>query len=202
MTDQKTAENQILSALDHDPALREHVANKAYPDMVDELAKPGQAIVDTLTMPRFVSLLNICAKVIDKGNELDTVKKAVIYNKDQQMALPFPLPTSQGIGAALSNLTADKAHLLHMAVGLAGEAAEMLEAVVRHVLGEELDVENILEEAGDSTFYLQGLIKNNQVNSDYALVQLANKVKLLGKRYKNGYSDEAAQARADKEPGK
>jgi len=71
--------------------------------------------------------------------------------------------------------------------------------VVSHVLGAELDGENVREEAGDATFYIVGLL--NGIQTSLGEAQLANKVKLLGKRYKNGYSDEAAQARADKSEG-
>lgn len=179
---------------------REAVVKTTFPAMVGQLAKPGADIVKTMTFSKFTALMNICLKVINAGNELDMVKKDVIYNK----AVPLPgqhqLPSSAALSGLLDDLTPEKAHLLHMAVGLAGEAAEMLEQVVGHVLGADLDGENVREEAGDSTFYLVGLL--NAVQTPLEEAQFANKVKLLGKRYAKGvYSDQQAQERADKPAG-
>ena len=198
------AEGRASAILADIPAERhEELISKPYSAMVTELAKPGQAMLDTLKFSGFLSLLQICCKLIDRGNELDTIKKQVVYNKPAPEGIPeiksFQLPSSQGLGKALDEMTPEKMHLLHMAVGLAGEAAEMLEQVVSHVLGAELDGENVREEAGDATFYIVGLL--NGIHTPLGEAQLANKVKLLGKRYKNGYSDQAAQERADKQPG-
>ena len=48
----------------------------------------------------------------------------------------------------IAQLTAEKAHLLHMAIGVSGEVAELAMAVTK---------ENAQEEAGDIEFYLQGM---------------------------------------------
>lgn len=53
--------------------------------------------------------------------------------------------------AIISDLTPDTAHLLHMAIGISGEVAELLEAV------SNADDENVVEECGDIEFYLQGM---------------------------------------------
>lgn len=50
----------------------------------------------------------------------------------------------------LLSLDAHKCHMLHMAVGLSGEAGELLDAVTE---------ENTLEELGDAFFYLEGLLQ-------------------------------------------
>ena len=58
----------------------------------------------------------------------------------------------------LSELSPVKAHLLHMAVGTAGEFGELLDAISKPFLfGDELDTENVREELGDAEFYLEGL---------------------------------------------
>lgn len=175
------------------------VLDTTFPAMVDELAKPGETIRSELTFERFVRLLQVLVPIINKGNELDVVKKQTIYNKDVPLPEQLRLPSSAGLSVAHEELTAEKAHLLHMAIGLAGEAAEMLEQVVAHVLGSALDGENVREEAGDSIFYIVGLL--NAIHTPLEEAQFANKVKLLGKRYANGYSDKAAQDRADKVEG-
>lgn len=175
------------------------IVDKPFDAMVQELAKPGQVMKDELTLGGFIDLLQICISVINRGNELDNVKKRIVYNKNLPLEPSFDLPSRDGVGAAFDNLDADKMHLLHMAVGLAGEASEMLQQIVSHVLGAQLDGENVREEAGDATFYTVGLLNGIQTGLGEAL--MANKAKLLGKRYKNGYSDKAAQERADKPAG-
>lgn len=174
---------------------------KPFAQMVTELAKPGEDIVTTMTFSKFLQLLQIGTKIVDSGNDLDGIKRQVIYNKPVEHGTTrISLPSSAGLGRALDNLTADKAHLLHMAVGLAGEAAEMLDAVLAHVLGDPLDIDNIIEEGGDASFYIVGLLNGIGVPLDQALTN--NKFKLLGARYASGkYSDEQAIARADKAEG-
>lgn len=56
----------------------------------------------------------------------------------------------------IQELTAEYAHLWHMATGVAGEAGELLAAVVNVSL-ESRDVQNIFEELGDLEFYLEGI---------------------------------------------
>ena len=57
----------------------------------------------------------------------------------------------KGGESIINDLTPTNAHLLHMAVGVSGEAAELLQALVLN------DMENAIEELGDIEFYLQGI---------------------------------------------
>ncbi len=87
--------------------------------------------------------------------------------------------------------------LLHAAVGVAGEAGEVLDTVKKTwIYNKELDYENLLEEAGDLLFYTTALL----IHSGYSLSDALehNKAK-LAKRYPEGYTDQAAQERADKQ---
>lgn len=88
---------------------------------------------------------------------------------------------------------------LHAAVGISGEAGEIIDAVKKiWIYNKEPDSvyhTNILEELGDLNFYMQYL-QNTYHITDEQIIQ-AN-IKKLQKRYKQGYSDEAAIARADK----
>jgi len=100
--------------------------------------------------------------------------------------------------AILSDLTPDKMHLLHMAVGVAGEAGELLDAIKKAcIYGKKLDIENVKEELGDLEFYMEGL---RQVTGIERTVTLElNMEKLLKGRYKSGsYSDDQAIKREDK----
>lgn len=192
--------DEIVSELPEEA--RGFVRDHSYPLMVKNLAKPGEVIRSELTLDKFISLLRTCAAVVNNANALDRVKKLTVYNKAED-SLPaagiYPLGGSQDLAKAFEDLTPEKAHLLHMAVGAAGEAGEMLEAILNHILGAELDVPNVVEEAGDALFYNVGIL--NGVRVSLLECTIHNKVKLLGKRYKNGYSDQAAQERADKPEG-
>jgi NTP pyrophosphatase (non-canonical NTP hydrolase) len=84
-----------------------------------------------------------------------------------------------------------------MAVGVSGEAGELLDAVKKHcVYQKPLDFENVKEEAGDILFYLTGLLNDMGITLNECIE--ANREK-LSKRYPNKcYSNAAAIARADK----
>lgn len=119
-------------------------------------------------------------------------------NTNQYGAMVYSLAKP---GAAIvESLTAHKANLLHMSVGVAGEAGELLDAVKKHVMyNKPLDVENVIEELGDLEFYMEGVRQSIGVSREAVLQH--NMEKLTGKsgRYSSGeYSDEQAQARQDK----
>ena len=83
----------------------------------------------------------------------------------------------------LSALTADKANALHMALGVAGEAGELVDAIKKWgIYNKTLDRENVVEELGITR-----------------CETLEANMEKLGKRYGGMvYSDAAARARADK----
>lgn len=94
-------------------------------------------------------------------------------------------------------MTADEAHLWHMATGVSGEAGELLDAVKKSVVYKKpLDRENVVEELGDLRFYMAGLMNALDITEDELLTTNNKK---LGKRYASGsYSNAQAQERADK----
>lgn len=94
-------------------------------------------------------------------------------------------------------MTGFDAHLIHMAVGVSGEAGELLDAVKKRVIYRKpLDRENVIEELGDLEFYLEGLRQSLEITREETIEH--NVVKLQ-KRYSGAkYSDAAAQARSDK----
>lgn len=100
----------------------------------------------------------------------------------------------------IDDLTPLKAHALHMAVGVSGEAGELLDAVKKFVVyGKDLDRVNVVEEIGDIEFYLQGLRNAFDITREETLEV---NIKKLGVRYSGGsYSDVDAQVRADKIEG-
>jgi len=100
----------------------------------------------------------------------------------------------------LDSLSPEKTMLIHMTMGVAGEAGEIIDAVKKHVMyNKPLDMENMVEEMGDIEFYLEGLRQALDIKRSDVLA--ANFNKLYGgdkARYKNGYTDAAAIKRADK----
>ncbi len=99
--------------------------------------------------------------------------------------------------AIAAALTGDKAHLLHMSVGISGESGELLDAIKKHVIyNKPIDLENVIEELGDLEFYMEGLRQGLGISREETID--ANIAK-LGVRYAQGYSDKAAQERADKQ---
>lgn len=89
-----------------------------------------------------------------------------------------------------------KANLIHMILGISGEAGELLDAVKKHTMyGKPLDIDNVIEELGDIEFYLEGIRQHLAVSR--ATILKRNQEKLT-KRYPVSYSDQAAIARADK----
>ena len=96
----------------------------------------------------------------------------------------------------LDSLTPEKCDLWHAATGIATEAGELLDAVKKHVVyNKPLDVENMKEEFGDFEFYYRKALMIMAFSR--TVIQQYNIVK-LEKRYPAGYTDGAAQARADK----
>lgn len=98
----------------------------------------------------------------------------------------------------IASLTPEKAHLLHMAVGVAGEGGELLDAMKRYVIYcKALDRENLVEELGDLEFYMQSIRDTVGITREEVLEY---NMKKLSERYaKLTYSNEAAIERADKQ---
>lgn len=94
-------------------------------------------------------------------------------------------------------ITSIEAHLVHMVMGISGEAGELLDAVKKAtVYRKPLDVNNVVEELGDLEFYMEGLRSALGIQREEVI--RANMIK-LGVRYSDTYSDVAAQERADKQ---
>jgi len=66
----------------------------------------------------------------------------------------------------INELTPLSSHLLHMAVGIAGEAGELAQAIYISADFNSIDKENVVEELGDLEFYLEGLRQGLQLNRD------------------------------------
>lgn len=97
----------------------------------------------------------------------------------------------------IASLDPAKANLLHMTVGVVGEAGELIDAIKKHVVyNKPLDVVNVVEELGDLEFYMEGLRQQLGITREETI---QGNIAKLSERYKGlKYSDKAAQERADK----
>lgn len=96
-------------------------------------------------------------------------------------------------------LTPEDCHRLHMAVGISGEAGELLDAVKKATIYRKpLDIANIVEECGDLLFYISGILDSIGVDIESAMAANVSKLSI---RYGKSYSDAAAIQRADKDHG-
>lgn len=114
--------------------------------------------------------------------------------KDFELMVSQLAKNGQEISDSINAVTA---HILHMAVGISGEAGELLDAIKKYVIyNKEPDLQNIIEELGDLEFYTEGLRKAFDITREEILY--AN-IQKLSTRYKTGkYSDVDAQVRIDK----
>lgn len=93
--------------------------------------------------------------------------------------------------------TPESAHLNHMALGIAGEAGELVDAIKKATIyNKPLDLPNVKEEVGDLLFYLAGVGNACGFSLDDAIT--ANRAKLSVRYSAGSYSDKQAQERADK----
>lgn len=97
----------------------------------------------------------------------------------------------------LADMTAEDADLLHVTVGVAGEAGELLDAVKKSVIyRKQIDRANVIEELGDLEFYMErirqilGITREETIEGNIAKLS----VRYAGLKY----SDTAAIVRADK----
>lgn len=164
-----------------------------HPELVTALCKSGEAIADDLNAnpTAYHHLLNVTSLLITDGKDLDAAKKLAVYNKKDACVI-------EGVpNQVYPRITPEQAHLLHMAIGIAGEATELLEAVFNHIVtNNPLDVVNVVEELGDGEFYAEGLRQGLDISRELTLDENIAK---LSKRYQDmTYSDQSAQVRADK----
>ncbi len=128
----------------------------------------------------------------------------LVYARKAEVQAETPALSYEGLVKALvkpgqdivDEMTASDAHLMHMVVGVCGEAGELLDAVKKAVIyRKELDRVNVIEELGDIEFYMEGLRQGLGITREQCIKENSAK---LTKRYGSMYSNEAAKNRADK----
>ena len=164
-----------------------------YSEFVRSRFKSGELIAAEMTPEKAAVLQRRLNLVVYQSVALDLAKKQTIYNKHQGLyAMAEDAHRLKDFKP-----TPSQCELLHAAIGIAGEAGELLDAVRKHVFdGQPLDRENIIEELGDLCFYMEAAFQVLGVDRSY--IEAMNQFK-LSKRYEGGYSDQQAQERKDKQ---
>jgi len=108
----------------------------------------------------------------------------------------------------IDHLTPESANILHMAIGVCGEAGELMDAIKKFAIyRKDLDFDNVIEELGDMFFYLQGirlalnkgLIAAGAEPLSWDAIMQANIDKLTVRYPAGKFTTADAQARADKQ---
>lgn len=96
----------------------------------------------------------------------------------------------------VKELSGDQFRLIHAHLGISSEAGEIGDALKKHLMyGQDLDLENLKEEAGDLLWYISLLL--DTIGSTFGEVMQQN-VDKLKMRYPEGFTNEHAIKRLDK----
>lgn len=89
-----------------------------------------------------------------------------------------------------------KLNLMHAAAGISGEAGEVIDAVKKHwAYDKPMDKDHLMEELGDTLFYIQAMINLNGWTVDEVINY--NVTKLEARYHSGRFTNEQAIARAD-----
>lgn len=165
-------------------------------------AAPSPELIARLVNPGAIDLLNsILFNMANFAKDLDGLKKHIFYGK----SLGVPLG-SEGLflkdeqKQLLVNENGKRIKIIHGIIGLLTEAGELAETLIGFIEnGEDFDLINIGEEAGDTFWYLAELLTG--ANRSFGETQRLNIAKLIA-RYGDKFSEFAALNRdLDKERG-
>ena len=138
-----------------------------YIDMVQNLAKPPKDITG-VTMGSLEILTQLASNMIAEAQAI--VELCGELSRVNQLGFTMPEDAEEGLAKLYAELLVDDPsttiteayiqcllHSLHMKLGSAGEAGELLDALKKNLIyGKELDTANVVEELGDSLFYAVG----------------------------------------------
>lgn len=172
--------------------------------MVKRLAKPGKAIQDSMS----ASQMHCLHMVIGVSGEAGELLEALMANYNDTAAeelgdIEFYM---QGLRSELDidrddTLGADPvgSRYTDPGVGIVIEAAALLDSVKKFtVYQKSLDLSEVRKRLGHLEYYM-ARVRGDLDTPRKAILQ--GNIKKLSKRYAAGYTDKAAQERADKAPG-
>lgn len=126
-----------------------------------------------------------------------SANESLLHVRIKKNGMQIPIPYEQFVETLFKKLPTPQDMLNHSALGIAGEAGELVDCIKKHTIyGKELDISNLIEELGDLMFYIQTLMLAHNISLREILQTNADK---LSVRYKGMvYTDKAAQDREDK----
>ncbi len=148
------------------------------PDVLVENGKQAIALTKALT------------DIVSLGARADVVKKHLFYKKPSS-DIEALVNIRAKDWTELQNLSPQIVRILHCILGLQSELEELTQPILDHLMeGKPLDLVNLMEEMGDHSWYLS--IGLDAVGFSFSEALHRNRVKLLEKRFKKGYSDKDA----------
>jgi hypothetical protein len=155
---------------------------------------PKRLPMSAVSIKSALTMAVACADVMDQikkimiyGKKLDVeaLNKSVVRMHNAANYLEDSLPRiSIGVASDKVNI-----RLLHASIGMFTESGEMLEAILKQMNGEMLDMVNFAEELGDSDWYKA--IAHDELGINEELVR-ETVIKKLATRYPDAFTSEAA----------
>lgn len=127
----------------------QYISSGRYDQDVMRNVDPDAYHPDKVCTEGFATIID---DVVVAGRDLDRVKKALIYGKQD----PFVsgVPGEDPDLSISSNFCSIPPEIVHAVIGMATETAEMIEAIQETLLsGKPFDTVNFLEEIGDNMWY-------------------------------------------------
>jgi NTP pyrophosphatase (non-canonical NTP hydrolase) len=141
----------------------------------------------------FTDLRSNLVNCIGNLTRLDEIKKSLFYGRDC---------LKESSGFTVSDLPYELANggdtdntikLIHGVIGIATESGELLEALLKALDGQPLDVVNLKEEIGDVLWYAAAILRVS--DSSFEEVQNTNIAKLKA-RFPDGFAEFEANNRS------
>lgn len=142
-----------------------------------------------------LAMQDILTTAVQTGKIVDGLKKQLFYNKlALYVTIKDPLGlTSDEMQRTQLTLNPKVIRLMHAALGLATESAEILEALYKYIFETStLDNINLIEEGGDQFWYLA--ILSDALMTSFEDMQDRN-IRKLKARYGDKFSEQAATER-------
>ena len=144
-----------------------------------------------------LAMRQVCLAMTGLGHPMDQFKRMIFYKKGVDPVWINNLVVGVAVDAIANSrakgnartITAEQYRLLHAAVGVASEAAELMQAVIDHVCGGPIDKANLLEEGGDLCWYIAEML--NATGQTFSTMLQAN-IEKLAARYPDGFTQWSA----------
>lgn len=185
---------------------RANTANKEYRNLALRSEPDGKDDPRLAVNPRLFREVLLIA--IATGDLVDALKRHVIYGKplDQQLFhsltqvllnKTLDLNNTLDVGVGIESKLHINPRIAHAAIGLYGESAELLDAVLKQLDGDPLNITNLEEEDGDISWYK--VLLGDEIDilnpESSAGVRLMMNIAKLQKRYPEKFSLAACEAR-------